>query len=195
MSEFTRNIEELIPKIANNKVSLWKYIHRNLKQNVHFIETPHKGQNSILRKRGGHNKIDILLTEEAYTLLENSYNLRNRNITEITKNIHVVKILPCIESQTIGFIENTYLNCVETIRQFIIGDYRVDLYFPHYNIIIECDEFGHNDRCKNDELKREQYLLSLGNIIIRYNPNEINFDLSTVLRQINYIIMKNKNVN
>jgi very-short-patch-repair endonuclease len=35
------------------------------------------------------------------------------------------------------------------------------------------------------EITREEYIRSLGNKIIRYNPNEQNFDLSNVLREIN----------
>ena len=95
-----------------------------------------------------------------------------------------------IETQTIGFIENTYKDSVEMIRQYYIGLYRVDLYFSKYKIVVECDEFGHNDRDPNYELKREQYLISLGNTIIRYNPNESDFNLSNVLRKINNIIIQ-----
>ena len=166
MSQFTRNIDELIPKLTKQKCHLRTYIRKNLKENVHFIETPHNKLNDNTKKHGGNNRIDILLTEEACKVLEDSYNFRNRNISEIGDNIKVVTILPCIESQTIGFIEKTYLNCMESIRQYIIGDYRVDLYFPHYKIIIECDEFGHVDRDEKNEEEREKYLLSLGNTIV-----------------------------
>ena len=35
---------------------------------------------------------------------------------------------------------------------------------------------------------REEYILSLGNKIIRYNPNQKDFDLSNVLREINKLL-------
>ena len=189
MNIFTRNIEELIPRLTKQKQSLRRYIHRNFTENIHFIETLHNAHNDKIKKRGGHNRIDIFLTVEAFELLENTYNLRNRDIAKITDTVKVFKILPCIESQTIGFIANTYINCVETFRQFIIGNYRVDLYFPRYKIIVECDEFGHVDRDKYYEIEREKYLLSLGNTIIRFNPNVIDFDLSQVVNRINCIII------
>ena len=190
MNQFTRSVDELIPKISKKKVTLWKYLHKNFTQNIHYIETPHTQDGEKQKKHGGHNRIDILLTEEAFELLQNSYNLRNRNIVEISQNVTVTKIILPIETQTIGFIENTYINCIETFRQFSIGTYRVDLYFPKYKIVVECDEFDHTDRDKIYESTREKYIISLGNTMIRYNPNEPNFDLSNILNKINNIIMK-----
>jgi very-short-patch-repair endonuclease len=96
----------------------------------------------------------------------------------------------CIENQTIGFIENSFKDIFNMKRQFIIGKYRVDLYFIDYKIVVECDEFNHTDRDLIKETIREEYILSLGNEIIRYNPNDKNFDLSNVLREINTNIFK-----
>jgi very-short-patch-repair endonuclease len=94
----------------------------------------------------------------------------------------------CVENQTIGFIENSFKGIIDCKRQFIIDKYRVDLYFINYKLIIECDENNHEDRDPIKEKVREKHLLSLGNKIIRYNPNEPSFDLSNVLREINSII-------
>ena len=75
-------------------------------------------------------------------------------------------------------------------RQFIIGEYRVDLYFVDYKLVIECDENNHNDRDPENEKIRELYITSLGNKIIRFNPNEKHFDLSNILREINSILFR-----
>jgi len=74
----------------------------------------------------------------------------------------------------------------------MMGKYKVDLYFIDYNLVIECDEFNHEDRDIIKEKIREEYILSLGNKIIRYNPNEKNFDLSNVLREINMFLFSKK---
>ena len=95
----------------------------------------------------------------------------------------------CIENQTIGFIENTYKGIIECKRQFYIDKYRVDLYLPKYKLVIECDENNHINRDIIKEQLRENYIISTGNKIIRYNPNEDTFDLSNILREINKIIM------
>ena len=94
----------------------------------------------------------------------------------------------CIENQTIGFIENSFKGIIECKRQYFIDKYRVDLYFPSYKLVIECDENNHNDRDSVKEKIREDYILSLGNKIVRYNPNINDFDLSNVLREIHKII-------
>ena len=94
----------------------------------------------------------------------------------------------CIENQTIGFIENSYKEILNIKRQYLIGQYRADLYFIDYKLVVECDEFNHKDRDILKEKIREDYIISLGNKIIRYNPNEKNFDLSNILREINKII-------
>ena len=129
-----------------------------------------------------------MLTEHAFELLKNSYNLRNRYIVDISDKVKSINIGMCIENQTIGFIENSYKNILNTKRQHYIGKYRVDLYFIDYKIVIECDENNHNDRDPEKEKSREDYIISFGNKIVRYNPNDITFDLSNILREINSLI-------
>ena len=59
--------------------------------------------------------------------------------------------------------------------------------------MVECDENNHIDRNQIEEKIREEFILSLGNIIIRFNPNDSKFDLSLVLQEINKIILKQNN--
>lgn len=140
------------------------------------------------KKHGGQNKMDYILTEEVFELLKNTFNLRNKYIIDINDNIKQINLCMCIENQTIGFIENSYKDILNTKRQYLIGQYRADLYFIDYKLVIECDEFNHKDRDILKEKLREDYIISLGNKIIRYNPNEKNFDLSNIIREINKII-------
>ena len=191
MSLYTRNLEELL-YIAGQKFNLVRNLTKNYKENIHYIIEKNKIYNNN-HKRGGQNKIHYLLTEEAFELLKNSFNLRNRYIVDINDNVKQVNLCMPIENQTIGFIENTYKDILNIKRQLYIGKYRVDLYFIDYKLVIECDEFNHQDRDITEEKNREEYICSLGNKIIRYNPNEKNFDLSNVLRKIN-VILFNKSI-
>ena len=136
----------------------------------------------------GKIKLLIFLQKMLFDLLKNSYNLRNRYIVNVSDNVKQINLCMCIENQTIGFIENSFNYIFNMKRQFIIGEYRVDLYFIDYKLVVECDEYNHDDRDHIKETIREEYILSLGNKIIRYNPNEKGFELSTVLREINTII-------
>jgi hypothetical protein len=185
MSLYTRNVEELL-YLSKSKCKLVHNLKKNYKENIHYIIEKNNYNN--IKKYGGHNKINYLLTEEAFELLKNSFNLRNRYIVNINDNIKQINLCMPIENQTIGFIENSYKDILNVKRQFNIGKYRADLYFIDYKLVVECDEFNHTDRDEIKEKIREEYILSLGNKIIRYNPNQKYFDLSNVLREINIIL-------
>jgi very-short-patch-repair endonuclease len=187
MTDFVKDLDELL-HIAGKRVNLTKHLEKNYKENVHYIKqiTPKK------QCRGGQNKIIFLLTETVFELLKNSYNFRNRYIVEVSDTVKSVNIGMCIENQTVGFIENSFKGIIECKRQFIMGKYRIDLYFPEYKLAIECDENDHVDRDAEKEKEREEYIVSLGNKLIRYNPNTPTFDLSNILREINRVIMGSK---
>ena len=66
-----------------------------------------------------------------------------------------------------------------------IGNYKVDIYIPKYNLVIEIDEHDHNDRNKKYEKKREQYFNKLNKcIFIRCNPDEPTFNINILLAKI-----------
>lgn len=188
MSEFTRDLDELL--YLSVKANLTRYLTKNFKENVHYAVE--KDIYKIRGNHGGHNKIAYMLTESAFELLKNSYNLRNRYIVNISENVKCINIGMCIENQTIGFIENAYKNMLNLKRQYIFGKYRVDLYFIDYKLIIECDENNHADRNAEQERIREEYIVSFGNKFIRYNPNTPLFDMSNVLSEINSVLFATK---
>ena len=184
MSLFTRNFDNLL-YLSSKKDLIVRHLKKNYKENIHYVIDRNKNKN----QHGGQNKIEYYLTEEAFELLKNSYNLRNRYIVNVSDNVKQINaICMCIENQTIGFIENSFKDIFNLKRQFMIGKYRTDLYFIDYKLVVECDEFNHKDRNSEEEKIREEYILSLGNKIIRYNPNGEEFDLSNVLKEINKIL-------
>jgi very-short-patch-repair endonuclease len=189
MCEFTRNLDELL-YLTTQKCTLTTHLKKNFRENVHYIVE--KGKTKIFKQYGGQNKIVYTLTDSAYELLKNSFNLRNRYIVKLSETVKYVNIGMCIENQTIGFIENAYGNMLNLKRQYIFGKYRVDLYFIDYLLVIECDENNHKDRDVVQEKIREEYIVSLGNKMIRYNPNADSFDLSNVLREINAVLFSPK---
>ena len=69
--------------------------------------------------------------------------------------------------------------------QCSILDQRIDLCFHEYNLAIEVDELGHNDRNFNDEMKKQKAQeKELNCIFIRINPDEKSFN---TYREINKI--------
>ncbi len=189
MSKFEKNLEDLIPIFNTQKNNIVIFLKKNYKKNIHYII-----ENNTKKKTGsgGSNKIIFKLTIDTYELIKNSYNLRNRYIVNISNNIKCVNnISMCIENQTIGFIWNCFNTIITVKRQYKFKKYKVDLYFPDYKLVIECDENNHDDRDPIYEKAREDYIILLNNKIIRFNPNSIDFDLSNVIKDINKIVFNN----
>jgi len=189
MDQFTKDLDDLVLHFKSQKTTLVKHMEKNYKENLHYIKrkmTPNGKQN------GGQNKIIYLLTESAFELLKNSYNLRNRYIVDISDSVKCINIGMCIENQTIGFIENVFKGVIECKRQFPMGKYKIDLYFPDYRLAVECDENNHIDRDQVLEKIREDYIISHFIKLIRYNPNTSHFDLSDVICEINKFLFSFK---
>jgi hypothetical protein len=185
---FVKDLDDL--QYLSKKCSLVFHLKKNYVESIHYIVIK-KTYKGLSFGRGGHNKIKYMMSEKAFELMKNSFNLRNRYIVNINDNINCVNSIGmCIENQTIGFIENSFKNILNVKRQFILGKYKIDLYFIDYKIAVECDENNHEDRDKVNEKKREEYILSLGNKLVRFNPNDKYFDLSNVLREINTILFE-----
>ena len=91
------------------------------------------------------------------------------------------------EQQTLSSITNAFKT--ENFEdQFKVDMYYLDLYFPDYKLVIECDENGHSDRKPYNERGRMDYVNKKFNIDdtnwIRYNPDEYDFDISKVIGKI-----------
>ena len=69
--------------------------------------------------------------------------------------------------------------------QYTVIGYRIDLYFHKFNLAIEVDELGHNDRNITYEIQRQQALeRELNCVFIRINPDAVGFN---IFREINKI--------
>ncbi len=190
---FTKNLDELLLFFNSQKVRLVEFVKNNFKENEHYIIR--KAYNNDKKGSGGHNKINYLLTDYVYNVTRTTFNLKHRYVRTFLDNVEQINILMSLENQTIGWIENSYKDVEETKRQYVIGTYKVDLYFNDYNLVVECDENNHKNRDKNYELERQEFIISTGKTIIRFDPNNKKFDLSFVLREIHKFIKKYSNKN
>ena len=60
------------------------------------------------------------------------------------------------EAGTIYTIQKVFEG-ISMKRQFSIGSYRIDLYFPEHKLAIECDEHNHEDRDINYEIRQKMF--------------------------------------
>ena len=69
--------------------------------------------------------------------------------------------------------------------QYTVLGYKIDLYLHEYNLAIEVDELGHNDRNITYEIQRQQALeRELNCVFIRINPDAVDFN---IFKEINKI--------
>ena len=75
--------------------------------------------------------------------------------------------------------------------QYTVIGYRIDLYFHKYNLVIEVDELGQNDRNITYEIQRLQALKrKLNCVFIRINPDAVDFDIFKEINKIHRHIKK-----
>jgi lipopolysaccharide biosynthesis protein len=68
MSLFTHNVEELIIYLSCQKGQIARHLKKNYKENVHYIVENNKPK--MIKQNGGQNKINYLLTKDAFELLK-----------------------------------------------------------------------------------------------------------------------------
>lgn len=110
-------------------------------------------------------------------------------------NYHIDKFIPK-ETQYLTFIKNCLPENLDIKYQYNVDGNLLDMYLPEYNIVVECDEFGHKKYNKEKEIQREEYIKNkLKCDVIRFNPDDKNFNIGFVVREIyNKIINKNNDV-
>ena len=114
------------------------------------------------------------------------------NVPEIAKIIGIDlydTVVLTKEQSTIKNILTTFRG-ENMIQQYYIDGFRLDLYFPDYKLGIECDEYGHKNRDVDYEKNREKIIIKDDITLIRYNPDEKDFDIFGVINRI-FLHIKN----
>ena len=75
---------------------------------------------------------------------------------------------------------------IKMIKQYFIGNYYIDFYFPEFNLAVEYDENGHQDYDFNKEIIREEYIKEkLGCDVLRlWDEIDDNINIGRVLAKI-----------
>jgi len=101
-------------------------------------------------------------------------------------------VLVSKEQEYIGAIAEAFYD-LKSYKQFTIGSYRIDLYFPDHSLAIECDEFNHTDRDPEYEKERQNFIENeLKCKFIRFNPDSTDFSVHKVVRIISEQISEQK---
>lgn len=135
--------------------------------------------------------IEILLKTRKIITPDVLYILKKFNINVTNKK--------CLtkEQSTLSEIANIF-KIDNPIFQHYIAPYDIDLYFPDYKLVVECDENGHKDRDIIKERKRMDYINFQLNITddnwIRYNPDDEKFDIFDLIKNVYVYFSSHKKV-
>lgn len=147
--------------------------------------------NFVVQINNKFQKYTFLTIDGIKKLICRSRSISPSKLKWFLSNAFIIKIGICFdiislykEQEIINVIVDNFMGH-ETIKQFSIGKYRVDLWFPEYNLVVECDEFNHQDRNFDAEYNREKYIKKrLNCTFIRFNPDEIDFKLGFIIKLI-----------
>lgn len=81
-------------------------------------------------------------------------------------------------------VRNKSFKGLDFDRQKIIGNYIVDFYCPNFNVVIEIDGSSHDDKQEYDAL-RDEYLKSLGLVVIHITDFEVKENMDAVMQYLN----------
>ena len=152
------------------------------------------------------NKYENLTTKKRYnmaphTIFINENGLKSLiiksrmiNANEFAKTLGIDVLNHKYESKEIeSIVAITKVFNGEKMRtQFPVLSYRVDLYFPDYNLCIECDENGHGGyNIENEQKRHDEITKKLKCKWVRFNPDDKDFNIFTVINQIFIIIKTN----
>jgi very-short-patch-repair endonuclease len=179
-TEFTVELSsEVLHQIGTNKkYNVARFLRKNFYEGKDFLIISGPINFS---QHGGHNIKRYMMTKKTSDLLISSYNLKHKYIVNNT----IRPVVMSVENSTIGFISNALKPLFEMKREYVIGDYRVDMYIPTLNVCLECDEFGHMSYNSDAEVTRQRFIeTKLSCTFIRFNPNQSGFDISDVIKDI-----------
>lgn len=161
---------------------------RNMRSSCINIDDEFK-TSFICMTKGDLQSCNFLNKEGVIHLLQRSRSLKARLAA---KEFGVVNHVRFANAEA-HFLEQIWsvFQCESMIHQYSVkgkyGVYKIDLYFPQYNLAIECDELAHS-RVKNqinDKVREEDIKTSIGCTFIRFSPSkEASFDILCTIRSI-----------
>jgi very-short-patch-repair endonuclease len=139
-----------------------------------------------INTNGGMQKLKFITFEGFKKLLVKS---RKPMVIDFCHKLNLdinTRVYSCIEADTLKCIMDSFQG-EEMLNQHNIKSYLIDLYFPKYKLIIECDEDHHKIKrnIENDILRENEIKKTIPDcVFIRYDPNAKDFNIFKVINKI-----------
>lgn len=125
--------------------------------------------------------------KKIYSKIDNKYKYKNVASNDIfltTKGVRTILYYKK-KFEIINSIEKYYKN-INIKRDYIICNYKIDLYFTDYNIGINCDDYD-----SQDTDRKNKYLINvLDGRYINFNHENKSFNFNEIINNINILIKK-----
>jgi very-short-patch-repair endonuclease len=116
---------------------------------------------------------------------------RKAKVADLTRLLGFEEHLaaPCKETLYVGQLKLMF-PAMRFKREYQVDRYRVDLYSKDYNIIVECDEMGHQGYDETKDAERTQKIneVLVGPTWVRFNPDKADFTIVDVIAQLTTIL-------
>jgi very-short-patch-repair endonuclease len=161
-------------------------INKNAKSNVEVINNTIKIKTQT---KGGEQTLSFMTYSGLHSLLAKS---RKPSVIDFCKKVNIdicSRIYACIEADTLKCIMESFSN-EEIMCQYHIKSYMVDLYFPKYKLIVECDENFHKYNTHHDLIRENKIKEEDDYTFIRYSPYAEDFNIFKVINMIIKVLYK-----
>ena len=155
----------------------------------HLLNYPDSMTRTLIAEtKGGNQSCTFLTLQGLYRFLLKSR--KNKAVIlskELGFEIERIKFV-CTETDCIDCIMKAFSG-EEMVEQFPVYIFKIDLYFPKYNLAIECDENAHKYRKKAD-IEREYIISEILDCctFIRFRPDEKDFNIFNIINEIYSLI-------
>lgn len=172
-------------KDTNNAIKKHVYINNKIKyenisksNNLHWNE-----KNTIYINKLGLTELIMkhrtIVSDDVINNLINRFDLNLNLITKSKEQKYINIIIECFKNHKYKTQYNVYA-------------FYIDLYFIDLKLAIECDENNHKDRDKKYDNNRQALIENyLKCKFIRFNPDDKNFNIFTIINQIHVTILNN----
>jgi len=164
-------------------------VHSNSRKAVSRLKESEKRQ-VFVQTNGGKQKVVAINVQGIQRLLLTSRSTHVREVSSMLR-INIDEMSAPFKEQVALRVIQTAFKHVPQTREFSVGRFRIDLYFPTIRLAVECDERDHKHYDPKREENRENFIRNrIDCEFLRFNPDDKGFNVGNVINEIMQLIYK-----
>lgn len=158
---------------------------------IYNLRTVNRKKIKIKHENGKISNTWIADLNSVRTIIQSSRSIHQQKLLDGLAhfNINMNVISRCVEADWISILFLGFRKFNPQL-QYHVDKYKIDLYFPDYQIAIECDENDHRSKSMINELERQKYIeQKVGAYFIRFNPDAHDFNIGYTIDTIVSVLL------